>query len=63
MNDFNLQELNTLLGVFAKAGIIEPGSASAEELDLLTRLRQAQAERDELENMDFDDCLGGACKL
>ncbi|MBN3564023.1 hypothetical protein [Aliamphritea spongicola] len=62
MNDFSLQELNTLLIVFAKAGI-QQGEASPEELDLLSRLQQAQVERDELENMDFDDCLGGACKL
>lgn len=62
MNDFSLQELNTLLGVFAKAGIQEQ-AASPEELDLLVRLQHARAERDELENMDFDDCLGGACKL
>ncbi len=62
MNDFNLQELNTLLDVFAKAGI-EKGVGSVEELDLYERLQLAQVERDELENMDFDDCLGGACKL
>lgn len=62
MNDFNLQELNTLLAVFAKAGVTAE-AATADEADLLARIQQAQAERDELENMDFDDCLGGACKL
>ncbi|WP_261843534.1 hypothetical protein [Aliamphritea ceti] len=62
MNDFNLQELNTLLGVFAKAGI-KKDAGSAEELALYEHFQQAKIERDELENMDFDDCLGGACKL
>ncbi len=60
MNDLTLDELNTLLSVFAKAAVQEGNGA---EGDLLLRLRQAQARRDELENMDFDDCAGGACKL
>lgn len=59
MNDFTLDELNALLAVFARAG--EPQSAIEQEL--LARISSAQAEREELESMDFDDCLGGACKL
>jgi len=60
MNDLTLDELNTLLAVFARAAVQE---GSAAEGELLVRLRQAQAEREELESMDFDDCAGGACKL
>jgi hypothetical protein len=30
---------------------------------MLQRLKAAQETRQELESMDFDDCLGGACKL
>jgi len=60
MNDFTLDELNTLVAVFEKAGIAEDGSAEAE---MFGRIKAAQAERAELENMEFDDCLGGACKL
>lgn len=59
MNDFTLDELNALLAVFARAG--EPQSPTEQEL--LARISSAQAEREELESMDFDDCLGGACKL
>ncbi len=60
MNDFTLDELNTLIAVFEKAGISD--DASAEAL-MFSRIKTAQAERAELESMDFDDCLGGACKL
>nr|WP_320136690.1 hypothetical protein [uncultured Amphritea sp.] len=60
MNDFTLDELNTLVAVFEKAGISDDGSAEAL---MFSRVKTAQAERAELENMDFDDCLGGGCKL
>lgn len=60
MNDFTLQELETLLSVFAKAGVEESAGSEGE---MLTFIRQAHSERQELESMDFDDCLGGACKL
>lgn len=60
MNDFTLDELNTLVSVFEKAGISDDGSAEAL---MFSRIKTAQAERAELESMDFDDCLGGACKL
>ncbi len=60
MNEFTLDELNLLLAVFAKAGVDEN---SGEEGEMLQRLQAAQATRQELEEMQFDDCLGGACKL
>lgn len=60
MNEFSLEELNLLLGVFEKAGIAEE---SGEEGEMFKRLKQAQENRQEIEDMAFDDCLGGACKL
>ncbi|WP_299201951.1 hypothetical protein [uncultured Amphritea sp.] len=60
MNDFTLDELNTLIAVFEKAGVADDSSAEAL---MFSRIKTAQAERAELESMDFDDCLGGACKL
>lgn len=60
MKDLTLNELETLLAVFKKAGI---EVSMGEEGELLARIEQAHAERQELESMDFDDCLGGACKL
>lgn len=60
MNDFTLDELNVLVAVFEKAGAAEGEGLEAE---LFGRIKAAQAERAELESMDFDDCLGGACKL
>ncbi|MCP4597683.1 hypothetical protein [Neptuniibacter sp.] len=60
MNEFTLDELNLLIAVFDKAGVEE---SSGEEGEMLQRLKTAQADREELENMQFDDCLGGACKL
>lgn len=60
MNDFTLQELEALLAVFAKAGVEE---SAGNEGEMLASIRQAHSERQELESMDFDDCLGGACKL
>ncbi|WP_432471841.1 hypothetical protein [Amphritea sp. HPY] len=60
MNDFTLDELNVLVAVFEKAGIAEGNGSEGE---MFSRIKSAQAERAELESMDFDDCLGGACKL
>lgn len=60
MKDLTLNELETLLAVFKKAGI---EASAGDEGELLIRIEQAHAERQELESMDFDDCLGGACKL
>jgi hypothetical protein len=59
MNDFTLDELTALVAIFNRAGEMQ----SPQEQDLLDRVTQAFAERQELESMDFDDCLGGACKL
>ena len=58
MNDLTLNELNTLVAVFEKASEL-----NSEEQSLFDRIKSAQSEREELENMDFDDCVGGACKL
>lgn len=65
MNDFTLDELNILVAVFDKAGIADDGNTenSSAEAEMFSRIKAAQSERAELENMDFDDCLGGACKL
>jgi hypothetical protein len=60
MNEFTLEELNLMVSVFEKAGIEE---SSSQEGEMLTRLKAAQESRQELEDMQFDDCLGGACKL
>lgn len=60
MNEFTLEELNLMISVFDKAGIEEN---SSQEGEMLTRLKTAQESRQELEDMQFDDCLGGACKL
>jgi len=60
MHDLTLEQLSALLAVFERAGV-EPGQGV--EGELLTQVRQLHAEREELESLDFDDCLGGACKL
>lgn len=60
MNDLTLDELNTLLAVFERAAVVEGEGADGA---LMARLRVSRDERAELESMDFDDCLGGACKL
>jgi len=60
MNDLTLDELNTLLTVFERAAVVDGQGADGE---LMARLRISRDERAELESMDFDDCLGGACKL
>jgi len=60
MNEFTLDELNLLIAVFDKAGVDESVGAEGE---MLQRLKEAQESRQEIESMEFDDCLGGACKL
>ena len=60
MNEFTLEELALLLSVFEKAGIEEQSGAEGE---MPQRLRSAHEPREELDGMQFDDCLGGACKL
>lgn len=60
MHELNLEQLAALLAVFARAGVETDDSTEGQ---LLAQIRQLHAEREELESMDFDDCLGGACKL
>lgn len=60
MHDFTLEELEACVAVFNRAGVQQDEST---EGVLMKRLNEALAERQELESMDFDDCLGGACKL
>ncbi|WP_372833435.1 hypothetical protein [Pontibacterium sp.] len=62
MKDLTLNELEILLAVFARAGV-EDTVGDEGEGELLAQIKKAHAERQELESMDFDDCLGGACKL
>jgi hypothetical protein len=59
MHELTLEELSALLNVFDRAG----ASQDAVEADLLSRIKTQHAEKEELASMDFDDCLGGACKL
>lgn len=60
MHELNLEELSALLAVFERAGVQAGESIEGE---LLSRIRALHAEKEELDSMDFDDCLGGACKL
>ena len=60
MHELNLEELSALLAVFGRAGVEANDSTEGQ---LLSRIRTLHAEKEELESMDFDDCLGGACKL
>ncbi|MGY8870655.1 MAG: hypothetical protein ACKVJE_09465 [Pseudomonadales bacterium] len=60
MNDLTLTELATLIAVFKRAAVTDQDK---EEQEMFERIKLAHAERLELESMDFDDCLGGACKL
>jgi hypothetical protein len=59
MHELTLEELTALLNVFDRAG----AGQDAIEADLLSRIKAQHAEKEELASMDFDDCLGGACKL
>jgi hypothetical protein len=58
MNDFTLEELNVLVDVFARASLSNDESLA---LELKSRVEQAFGERQELESLDFEDCL--SCKL
>lgn len=60
MHDLTLEQLSALLAVFERAGVEENSGVEGE---LLAQIRTLHGEREELESMDFDDCLGGACKL
>lgn len=60
MNDLTLTELAALVAVFDRAEVSDQDQT---EQELFARIKQAYIERQELEDMDFDDCLGGACKL
>lgn len=60
MNDFTLDELNALVAICQRADVAQ---GSTMEQELFARIQAAQTERQELESIDFDDCLGGACKL
>lgn len=60
MNDLTTAELGVLLEVFDRAGVASDGSA---EGTLRKQVEQLHSDRLELESMDFDDCIGGACKL
>ena len=60
MNDLTLAELTTLIAVFERAALTDQDK---DEQEMFERIKLAHAQRLELENMDFDDCLGGACKL
>ena len=60
MNDLTLAELATLMAVFERAAVTDQDK---DEHEMFERIKHAHAQRLELESMDFDDCLGGACKL
>lgn len=60
MNDFTTDELATLADVFSRATLTASESLA---IDLQQRVNTALEQRRELEDMDFDDCLDGACKL
>ncbi len=58
MNDFTVQELKVLVDVFARATVTADEPLA---LELKDRVAQALSEREELESLDFEDCL--SCKL
>ncbi|NRA20426.1 MAG: hypothetical protein HRU05_08105 [Oceanospirillaceae bacterium] len=58
MHDFTLDELAVLVEVFARAKLNDNESLA---VDLQGRIQTAFSERQELESLDFDDCL--SCKL
>ncbi len=60
MNDLTTDELAILVNVFERAEISADDSSEGQ---LFSRVKALHAERVELESMDFDDCIGGACKL
>lgn len=61
MNDLTLTELNTLIDWYAPYA--DRMGVRQQDLDLYNALVKVRDEKAELENMDFDDCVGGACKL
>jgi hypothetical protein len=58
MNDFTLDELKALADVFNRAAINSNESLAN---DLHKRIADALEQREELESLDFEDCL--SCKL
>lgn len=56
MKDFTLEEMKWMEEAANKMDDAGPDG-------LKDRITQAREEREELESMDLDDCLGGACKL
>ncbi|MCJ8298117.1 MAG: hypothetical protein MJK13_04155 [Pseudomonadales bacterium] len=58
MNDFTLDELTVLVDLCSRAGI---NTDEVLAVELQSRLQIAKAERQELESLDFEDCL--SCKL
>jgi len=58
MKDFTLDELTVLVDVFARAQINADETLA---VDLQKRVQAAFEERQELESLDFEDCL--SCKL
>ncbi|MGB1237890.1 MAG: hypothetical protein ACPG4U_06735 [Pseudomonadales bacterium] len=60
MNEFTLDELAILSQMFQRANLTD---AETQALSLQQRVDEALEQRRELDEMDFDDCLGGGCKL
>lgn len=58
MNDLTLDDMKALLAVFNRAGALNDV-----EQALFDDIKQKHDEREEVESMEFDDCVGGACKL
>lgn len=58
MNDFTADELSVLVDLLKRAEISSEESLA---LDLQARFASALTERQELEDLDFEDCL--SCKL
>mgnify|MGYP000471712940 CR=1 FL=1 len=58
MNDFTAQELEVLVDLFKRANISSEETLATE---LQQRFNTALGERQELEDLDFEDCL--SCKL
>ncbi|EPJ44027.1 MAG: hypothetical protein OFPII_37800 [Osedax symbiont Rs1] len=58
MNDFTVEELNVLVELCARAAIKADEKLA---IELQQRLKSALLERQELAELDFEDCL--SCKL
>ena len=61
MTDFTTQELRWLINWGMAQHAIE--GLKDEEKSFFKDIKQRYEERVELESLDMDDCLGGACKL